>query len=176
MRQHFRVRTIVQTRDRINATLDPVEWTRRTDPRTSDDPDDWTWEPCEPDDPDAEPFEPGGKTTEVRFERSAPDALDLAPDDYVTMTLDHTNRGAAAIPVDDSKAATEAIFALFPHIAAVARGDNIGVDDVVAALRNAGVFVPDDVDEPTARDMLLRLTQAGPPHPHPPTTTTVTMP
>jgi hypothetical protein len=95
MKMHYRVQTILLSRERSAVTLSPVEWVRPDGPAVDEDGSPVNWKNCEPNEPEAEPFEPGGKMTELRIEGS----VGWEPDDFVTVTVESTEhhwKGSAA--------------------------------------------------------------------------------
>lgn len=87
MRFQFRVRSVLLSRNSSAVTLEPVQWIR-DDPSGKTEEIDGETVPasvdCEPADEGAEPFDLGGKMTELRFESE----VELKPDDYVTVSLE----------------------------------------------------------------------------------------
>ena len=74
MKMHFRVRSTFRNGTQTTLTLDPVEWNRDSETETIDVDGEKVpaWELVDPSTPGAEPYEPGGKTTELRFDGHYP--------------------------------------------------------------------------------------------------------
>lgn len=90
MRKHYRVQSVLLSGKTVGVTLNPVEWVV-ADPEAGVDDDDVPngWLDAEPSDEGAEPFEPGGSKTELRFVLDAGESHFL-PDEFVTLTIEHT--------------------------------------------------------------------------------------
>jgi len=81
---HFKIRSVLLSTGSSAVTLEPVEWSRKVDPAIDSDMADW--EDCLPGDERAEPFEPGGKLTELRFDSQ----VDWRPGEYISLTAEPT--------------------------------------------------------------------------------------
>lgn len=94
MRKHFRVQSVLLSANQAALTLSPVEWTL-PDPAAGMDDEGFpkSWIDAEPEDEGAEPFEPGGSKTELRFAASDfafdPEAA-FMPDQFVSITIEPT--------------------------------------------------------------------------------------
>lgn len=94
---YFRVRSIFKNGAQTTLTLNPVEWLRG-DPDTADaDGTFHEWHDAEPTDDGAEPYEPGGKTTELRFEGDHPAEVG----DFLTLTVVPTEHSWPALEEAD---------------------------------------------------------------------------
>lgn len=94
MNLHFRVRNVMLTQSQTQLTLDPVEWIVPI--KTDDEGNETEWRDATgPDEDNAEPFEPGGKTTELRLDGIHDD---FRPDDFLTITVEPTVHNWDPVP------------------------------------------------------------------------------
>lgn len=89
--QHFRVRSVMSTRNSTAVTLTPVEWLK-DDPsgaKVIEHGESWPQSvEAYPNEPGAEALEVGGPMTEIRI----PANVKVEPDLYVTMTIHTTGK------------------------------------------------------------------------------------
>lgn len=91
MQMHFRVQSVLLSNDRSALTLSPVEWSRGVGEPDAEGVYE-EWESADPMSEGAEPFEPGGKMTEIRVEG----ATEWKPGDFLTLTLVSTDHAWSA--------------------------------------------------------------------------------
>lgn len=92
MKMHYQVQSVLLSANKtVAVTMFPVEWVL-PDPTAGVDNQGFPngWVDAEPSDEGAEPFEPGGKMTELRFTTEDPMFL---PDEFVTLTVERTEHG-----------------------------------------------------------------------------------
>ena len=90
MKKHYRVQSVLLSANKtVAVTMSPVEWVL-PDPSAGSDDEGFPngWVDAEPSAEGAEPFEPGGKMTELRF--TTEDDQMFLPAEFVTLTVERT--------------------------------------------------------------------------------------